>query len=110
MPEDYIPGSTTYEKRPKLQATCPRDNISRSSARVLGDDDAQVHNSERRQVLDVLREDGGLSPAQIAAELGKARPAVRMLLKRMKDDMQVKKQGTKYVLMRSENYSAAEND
>ena len=65
--------------------------------RILGDDDAHVLNSERRQVLDLLREDGGLPPAQIAAELGKSRPAVRMMLKRMKDDMQVKKQGTKYV-------------
>ena len=71
--------------------------------RVLGDDDAQVLNSERRQVLDLLREDGALSPAQIAAELGKSRPAVRMMLKRMKDDMQVTKQGTKYVPTRSEN-------
>ena len=78
--------------------------------RVLGDDDAQVLNSERRQVLDLLREDGGLSPAQIAAELGKSRPAVRMMLKRMKDDMQVKKQGTKYVPTRFENCSAAESD
>ena len=78
--------------------------------RVLGDEDAQVLNSERRQVLDLLREDGGLSPAQIAAELGKSRPAVRMMLKRMKDDMQVKKQGTKYVPTRFENCSAAESD
>jgi hypothetical protein len=65
--------------------------------RILGDDDAQLLNSERRQILDLLREDGALTPAQIAAELGKSRPAVRMMLKRMKDDMQVKKQGSKYV-------------
>jgi biotin operon repressor len=65
--------------------------------RILGDDDAQVLNSERRQVLDLLREEGGLSPAQIAAELGKSRPAIRMMLKRMKDDMQVNKQGSRYV-------------
>ncbi len=61
--------------------------------RMLGDDDAQPLNSERRQVLNLLREEGALSPAQIAAELGKSRPAVRMLLKRMKDDLQVKKAG-----------------
>jgi hypothetical protein len=42
--------------------------------RILGDDDAQLLNSERRQVLDLLREDGALSPAQMAAELGKSRP------------------------------------
>ena len=80
--------------------------------RILGDDDAQVLNSERRQVLDLLREDGGLTPAQIAAELGKSRPAVRMMLKRMKDDMQVKKQGTKYVPIptHSVSYSVTESE
>jgi len=78
--------------------------------RVLGDDDAQVLNSERRQVLDLLREDGGLSPAQIAAELGKSRPAVRMMLKRMKDDMQVKKQGTKYVPISTHSVSYSVTD
>ena len=56
------------------------------------------------RVLDLLREDGGLTPAQIAAELGKSRPSVRMMLKRMKDDMQVKKQGSKYIPTRSDNY------
>jgi DNA-binding transcriptional ArsR family regulator len=55
--------------------------------RILGDDDAQTLNAERRQVLDLLREEGALTPAQIAAELGKSRPSVRMLLKRMKDDL-----------------------
>jgi hypothetical protein len=65
--------------------------------RVLGDDAAQLLNAERRQVLEVLREDGALTPAQIAAELSKSRPAVRMLLKRMREDNQVRKQGTKYV-------------
>ena len=65
--------------------------------RFLGDDAAQLLNAERRQVLEVLREDGALTPAQIAAELSKSRPAVRMLLKRMREDNQVRKQGTKYV-------------
>jgi DNA-binding transcriptional ArsR family regulator len=65
--------------------------------RILGDDDAQVLNSERRQVLELLREEGPLTPAQIAVELGKSRPAVRMLLKRMKDDLLIKKQGSKYI-------------
>jgi AAA domain/Winged helix-turn-helix DNA-binding len=64
--------------------------------RILGDDDAQALNSDRRQVLDLLRDEGGLTPTQIAAELGKSRPAVRMMLKRMKDDNLVKTQGTKY--------------
>jgi DNA-binding transcriptional ArsR family regulator len=78
--------------------------------RILGDDDAQPLNSERRQVLELLREDGALSPAQIAAELGKSRPAVRMLLKRMKDDLLVKKQGSKYIPTHSVSYSVTENE
>jgi DNA-binding transcriptional ArsR family regulator len=65
--------------------------------RVLGDDDAQILNSERRQVLELLREEGALSPAQIAAELGKTRPSVRMLLKRMRQDLLVRKQDSKYI-------------
>jgi hypothetical protein len=59
--------------------------------RILGDEDAQTLNAERRQVIDLLREDGALSPAQISVELGKTRAAVRMLLKRMKDDDQITK-------------------
>ena len=78
--------------------------------RILGDDDAQLLNSERRQVLELLREDGALSPAQIAAELGKSRPAVRMLLKRMKGDLQVKKQGSKYIPTHSVSYSVTESE
>jgi AAA domain/Winged helix-turn-helix DNA-binding len=53
---------------------------------ILGDEDAQTLNAERRQVIELLTEDGALSPVQIAVELGKSRPAARMLLKRMKDD------------------------
>jgi RecA-family ATPase len=78
--------------------------------RILGDDDAQLLNSERRQVLELLREDGALSPAQIAAELGKSRPAVRMLLKRMKDDLLIKKQGSKYVPTHSMSYGVTESE
>jgi DNA-binding transcriptional ArsR family regulator len=76
--------------------------------RILGDDDAQTLNSERRQILELLREEGALSPAQIAAELGKSRPSVRMLLKRMKDDLLVKKQGSKYIPTHSVSYSVTE--
>jgi DNA-binding transcriptional ArsR family regulator len=78
--------------------------------RILGDDDAQLLNSERRQVLELLREEGGLSPAQIAAEIGKSRPAVRMLLKRMKADDLVKKQGLKYIATHTMSYSVTENE
>jgi DNA-binding transcriptional ArsR family regulator len=78
--------------------------------RVLGDDDAQILNSERRQVLDLLREEGALSPAQIAAEVGKSRPAVRMLLKRMRADDLVKKQGSKYIATHTMSYSVTESE
>jgi DNA-binding transcriptional ArsR family regulator len=78
--------------------------------RILGDDDAQPLNSERRQVLELLREDGALSPAQVAAELGKSRPAVRMLLKRMRGDDLVKKQGNKYVPTLTVSYSVTESE
>jgi hypothetical protein len=65
--------------------------------RILGDDAAQLLNAERREIMALLREEGALTPAQIAVELGKARPAVRMLLKRMREDDQLRKQGGKYV-------------
>lgn len=65
--------------------------------RILGDYDQQSLTSERREVLELLRDDGPLSPAQVAAELGKSRPAVRMLLKRMKEDGHIDKQGSKYL-------------
>ena len=65
---------------------------------VLGDDVLQLLNAERREIIDLLKEDGPQTPAQIAAELGKARPAVRMMLKRMREDGQLSKDGTKYIL------------
>jgi DNA-binding transcriptional ArsR family regulator len=78
--------------------------------RVLGDDAAQLLNSERRQLLELLCEEGPLSPAQVAVELGKSRPATRMLLKRMKDDGQVKKQGAKYIPTHSVSYRVTERE
>ena len=76
--------------------------------RVLGDDAAQLLNAERRQVLDLLREDGALTPAQIAVELAKSRPSVRMLVKRMREDGQVEKQGSKYVPTHTISYRVTE--
>jgi biotin operon repressor len=64
---------------------------------ILGDDALQMLNSERRQVLSLLQDDGAMSPAQIAAELAKSRPSIRMMLKRMREDGILQKQGTKYV-------------
>jgi AAA domain-containing protein/winged helix-turn-helix DNA-binding protein len=76
--------------------------------RVLGDDAMQLLNSDRRQLLELLREEGALTPAQLAVEIGKSRPATRMLLKRMKDDGQVQKQGAKYIPSLSMSYSVTE--
>jgi DNA-binding transcriptional ArsR family regulator len=72
--------------------------------RVLGDDAAQLLNAERRQVLELLREDGALTPAQVAVAIGKTQPAVRMLLKRMREDNQVRKDGLKYIPSLSVSY------
>jgi AAA domain/Winged helix-turn-helix DNA-binding len=77
---------------------------------VLGDDAGQLLSGERRELLAVLREDGALTPAQIAAELGKARPAVRMLLKRMREDGQIAKQGSKYSPSLSMSYRVTERE
>lgn len=76
---------------------------------VLGDYDGQHMTAERKEILDLLKDDGGLTPAQIAMELGKARPAVRMLLKRMREDGHVKKQGTKYFPTHSVGYSVTDS-
>ncbi len=62
----------------------------------LGDDAEHFLTGERKELLAVLREDGGMSPAALAGELGKPRPAVRMLLKRMLEDGQLRKAGGKY--------------
>lgn len=78
--------------------------------RVLGDDAAQLLNGERREVVTLLADEGALTPAEIAVNLGKSRPAVRMLLKRMKDDGQVKKQGSKYIPSLSESYRVTERE
>ena len=78
--------------------------------RVLGDDVTQLLNAERRQILDLLQEDGALTPAQVAAEIGKSRAATRMMLKRMKDDLQVKKQGSKYIPTHSVSYAVTERE
>ena len=77
---------------------------------VLGDDAAQLLNAERREVLELLREEGALSPAAIAAELGKSRPAVRQMLKRMRTDDQVQKQGTKYIPSLSMSHRVTERE
>lgn len=71
---------------------------------VLGEDATQLLSGERREVLELLNEDGGMTPATIAAELAKSRPAIRMLLKRMRADGQVKKQGPKYIPTHIESY------
>jgi hypothetical protein len=79
--------------------------------RVLGDDAEQLLTGERRELLILLRDEGALTPADIAINLGKSRPAIRMLLKRMKEDRQVEKQGSKYVpISHSVSYSVTERE
>jgi DNA-binding transcriptional ArsR family regulator len=78
--------------------------------RILGDDNSQSVNAERRQVLELLHEEGALSPAQIAAELGKSRPGVRQLLKRMREDGQVQRQNSKYLPSLSESHRVTERE
>ncbi len=75
---------------------------------VLGDDEGRMLGGERREILELLRDDGPLRPAQIAAELGKQRPAIRMLLKRMREDGQVRKQGQSYIPSLSVSYRVTE--
>lgn len=65
---------------------------------VLGDDAALLVSADRRELLELLREDGPVTPAQIAAGLGKSQPSVRMMLKRMRSDLQVVKRDGKYTL------------
>lgn len=62
----------------------------------LGDGAAAVMSAERREQLDLLREEGAMSPKQIAAGMAKSRPAVRMMVKRMVSDGLLRKSGTKY--------------
>jgi biotin operon repressor len=64
---------------------------------VLGDDERHTLSVERRQLLELLEEDGPLSPAQIATELGRSKAGIRQLLRRMRTDGQVRKQDSKYI-------------
>lgn len=63
---------------------------------VLGNGGEVALSTERRELLDLLREEGALSPAQVAAELGKARAGVRMMLRRMVQDGLILKKNGKY--------------
>ncbi len=64
--------------------------------RILGDNSTLLVSGERREILDLLRDDGAMTPAAIAAELGRSRVSVRQMLKRMRGDDQVRKEGLKY--------------
>jgi hypothetical protein len=61
-----------------------------------GDGAEAAMTAERRELVEILRDEGGLTPRQIAAELGKARGGVRMMLKRMVADGHLEKRGSKY--------------
>jgi hypothetical protein len=77
---------------------------------ILGDDDSLLLNAERRQILELIRDDGGLTPAQISAETGKSRAGTRMMLKRMLADGQLQKQGLKYIPSLSVSYRVTERE
>jgi hypothetical protein len=65
--------------------------------RFEGDGVKLAITAERREICDLLHEEGGLTPKQIAVELNKPRPAVRAMLKRMLSDGLLVKDGTKYL-------------
>jgi hypothetical protein len=64
--------------------------------RFLGDGSEYAETGERREVLRLLREDGPKTPVQIAADLGKSRGGVRILLKRMAGNGLIVKRGERY--------------
>jgi len=64
--------------------------------RFEGDAAQSPVTAERREIRDLLQEEGGMTPKQIAAEIGKSRGGVRALLRRMFSDGLLYKQGTKY--------------
>jgi hypothetical protein len=65
--------------------------------RFEGDGVKLAITAERREICDLLHEEGGLTPKQIAIELSKPRPAVRAMLKRMLSDGLLVKDGAKYL-------------
>ena len=64
--------------------------------RFQGDGVKLAVTAERREICDLLQEEGGLTPKQIAIELGRSRVSVRAMLKRMLSDSLLVKQGAKY--------------
>lgn len=74
---------------------------------ILGDGAEVQMSAERKTLMELLRDEGPLSPRQIAEDLGKSRPATRMMLKRMVSDGLVVKQGTKYILSPSPSLSVS---
>ncbi|MCU1339657.1 MAG: hypothetical protein JWO19_5238 [Bryobacterales bacterium] len=66
--------------------------------RFVGDGAELAISAEQREVIELLKEEGGLSPAQIASELGKPRGGVRMMLRRMAADGKIEKTSKQYRL------------
>ena len=64
--------------------------------RFIGDGAELATSEEQREVLALLKEEGGLTPVQIATELGKPRGGVRMMLRRMAADGKIEKAGKQY--------------
>ena len=65
--------------------------------RFEGDGVKLAVTAERREICDLLREEGGMTPKQIATELGRSRVNVRAMLRRMFSDGLLTKEGTKYL-------------
>jgi len=74
---------------------------------ILGDGAEVQLSAERKQVVELLRDEGPLTPRQIAEDIGKQRGGIRMMLKRMVTDGLVQKQGTKYVAPASPSLSVS---
>ena len=65
--------------------------------RFEGDGVKLAVTAERREICDLLREEGGMTPKQIATDLGRSRVSVRAMLRRMFSDGLLTKEGTKYL-------------
>jgi len=64
--------------------------------RLIGEGEELAMSAEQLEVISLLRDEGQLTPVQIAVELGKSRSGVRMMLKRMAADGKVEKAGKVY--------------
>jgi hypothetical protein len=67
----------------------------------LGDGNDVGLSAERKEILDLLREEGEVDPKMIADMLSKNRSSIRSLLRKMADDGDITKIGKKYRIVGS---------